>query len=266
MPRCRRRRHRQDPGINRAGAPPFARRRATRGDPVPDVHQGRGGGNGQPHRRSARRLGAARRCRAAPRIVRAGRAADPAADAACPPFVRARARSARRRLRIQTIHSFAQTLLAAFPAEAGISPVSVRSRGARSSSSRAERWPICCRTPKRAETIADRGCAGVEPAPRRKGCGSLSDALRPRPRRAGQQSAQRRHRSVAAAPDRSSRRRHCRSHRRRAAPTAASTAKSLRGDRPRQPQLGRGDRDGSRESIESFLGQTARRARRQLSI
>ena len=43
-------------------------------------------------------------------------------------------------LRIQTIHSFAQTLLAAFPAEAGISPGFRPLEGARKSCSPAARW------------------------------------------------------------------------------------------------------------------------------
>ncbi len=58
-------------------------------------------------------------------------------------------------LRIQTIHSFAQALLAAFPAEADISPGFAADRGAR----RAGAGPDharqhCCRTPKRAAMSA----------------------------------------------------------------------------------------------------------------
>ena len=56
-------------------------------------------------------------------------------------------------LRIQTIHGFAQTLLASFPAEAGISPGFRADRGARRSRAGArERWRRCSRTPRRAAT------------------------------------------------------------------------------------------------------------------
>lgn len=46
-------------------------------------------------------------------------------------------------LRIQTIHSFCQSLLASFPEEAGLAPVSARSRIATGFSSRATRWAKC---------------------------------------------------------------------------------------------------------------------------
>ena len=51
-------RHRQDPGADRARAAAAAERRRARDHPVPDLHQGRRGRNGQPHRRAARGLGA----------------------------------------------------------------------------------------------------------------------------------------------------------------------------------------------------------------
>ena len=52
-------RDRQDPCADRARAAAAARRRAARDDPVPDLHQGRRGGDGQSHRRAAGGLGAA---------------------------------------------------------------------------------------------------------------------------------------------------------------------------------------------------------------
>ena len=51
-------------------------------------------------------------------------------------------------LRIQTIHSFAQTLLSAFPAEAGITPASSRSRVAQSRSWHGLPWRTCWQTLK----------------------------------------------------------------------------------------------------------------------
>ncbi|WP_223276174.1 UvrD-helicase domain-containing protein [Sphingomonas daechungensis] len=51
-------------------------------------------------------------------------------------------------LRIQTIHSFAQALLAAFPAEAGSPPALRRSRAGRSRSWPARHWPTFWRTLK----------------------------------------------------------------------------------------------------------------------
>ena len=53
--------HRQDAGADGARAAPAAAGRAAGIDPVPDLHQGGGGGNGEPHRRAARGLGAAAR-------------------------------------------------------------------------------------------------------------------------------------------------------------------------------------------------------------
>ena len=84
-------------------------------------------------------------------------------------------------LRIQTIHGFAQTLLAAFPAEAGISP------GFRPIEGRAEQRacpPHAGRSARRRrgdrQRSADRRRPGAQPAPRREGRRGLSDALRPR--------------------------------------------------------------------------------------
>ena len=96
--------------------------RAAGIDPVPDLHQGGGGGDGEPHRRAARGLGAAARTaswrptcsRSASRPIRRRR------ERARQLF--AKVLDCPGGLKIQTIHSFAQSLLAAFPAEAGIVP------------------------------------------------------------------------------------------------------------------------------------------------
>ena len=95
--------------------------RAARIDSVPDLHQGGGGGNGQPHRRAAGELGADARRGLRKDLFALGEPNDPAS------VERARQLFARvldcpGGLKIQTIHSFAQSLLAAFPAEAGIVP------------------------------------------------------------------------------------------------------------------------------------------------
>ena len=115
-------REREDPGPDGPSAASAVAGRAAGIDPVPDLHQGRGRGNGEPHRRPPGEMGAGSGQGPQEGIVRAagsGRSAQARSERGnCSPacsIVRAACR-------IQTIHAFAQSLLAAFPAEAGITP------------------------------------------------------------------------------------------------------------------------------------------------
>ena len=113
--------HRQDAGADCPRAPLAARGRAAGIDPLPDLHQGGCGGNGEPHRRAPCHLGASSGQVLEKELFAFGQRTTPR------PCERARqlfAQGARLpgRAKIQTIHAFAQSLLAAFPAEAGIVP------------------------------------------------------------------------------------------------------------------------------------------------
>ena len=152
-------------------------RRAARIDPLPHLHQGGGGGDGQPHRRAARGLGAAARTASLRTdLISLGEVQRSADARARPAAVRQGARRPGG-LRIQTIHSFAQSLLAAFPAEAGIVP------GFQPIEGRAEQ-ELVRRT--LANLLADAEARGDEAlirdvqclsrAPRRGGRGRLSEA------------------------------------------------------------------------------------------
>jgi ATP-dependent helicase/nuclease subunit A len=83
-------------------------------------------------------------------------------------------------LRIQTIHAFAQSLLAAFPAEAGLVPASGRWRAGRSSCSPARPLPTCWSAPNDRRSQADRRHAGAQPPPGRRRSRVLPHVLRPR--------------------------------------------------------------------------------------
>ena len=119
--RCRHRREPARPRSSPAACCACCWRARARNDPVPDLHQGGRGGDGEPHRRPARGLGADEGTRPREGSVRAWRAPRPDALKRARQLF-ARVLEAPGGLRIQTIHSFAQTLLAAFPAEAGIAP------------------------------------------------------------------------------------------------------------------------------------------------
>ena len=112
----------KDAGPDGPGAQPAAERGRPGGDPLPDLHQGGRGGDGEPHRRAARGLGADDGCASLRKelIALAGRSGPAALQRARRLF--AKVLEAPGGLRIQTIHSFAQALLASFPAEAGITP------------------------------------------------------------------------------------------------------------------------------------------------
>ena len=89
-------------------------------------------------------------------------------------------------LRIQTIHSFCQTLLAAFPAEAGLVPGFVPLEERDQLQLRREVLAdLVARCGAGRAELADRCGAGAEPSPRRTGRGSFPRALCCGPRRNG---------------------------------------------------------------------------------
>ena len=111
-------------------------------------------------------------------------------------------------LRIQTIHSFAQALLATFPAEAGHRAGVQADRGP----GRAGACPDYARRSARRcgsarQRAADRRRPVPQPAARRKGRGRLSDAMRAGGRGDGRDWARRRHRAASCASHGPARRR-----------------------------------------------------------
>ena len=184
MRRCQLPRDRQDAGHYGARAPVAAARGAARIDPLPDLHQGGRRRDGQPDRQPL-----AAWVRIQDKVLRE----DLFALRARPTPSRWSGRGTCSRkvldcpggLKIQTIHSFAQSLLAAFPAEAGIVP------GFQPIEGRAEQ-ELVRRT--LAELMARRGSerrrgadprrAVPEPPPGRGRRGGVSPVLRAQGRRA----------------------------------------------------------------------------------
>ena len=112
---------RQDACADAARDPPAALRRRSRGDPLPDLHQDRRGGDGAPRVRARSANGRCSTRRSSPRRSRRSRDARPP---------RQEMRQARRLfakaletpggLKIQTIHAFCERLLHEFPFEANV--------------------------------------------------------------------------------------------------------------------------------------------------
>ena len=195
------RRDGQDPGPDRAGARLLLLSGAGPIDPLPDLHQGRRRGDGEPHRRPARDLGADAGYGAREGAVHARRQQTiPRPSGARAPAVRARARRARAACASRPSTPSRNRCSRPSRPKPGLRRASSRSRAAPSRSWRGDARRPAGRCRSSATMRADRRRSVPEPAAREKAARSIISGLRTRPRAmACARARRRRDRGAAAA-------------------------------------------------------------------